>query len=271
MNRLPHSALRSTLQTLAIGALIALATAIVSLPLTPPQAAEAAAAPHISGFDVRAVERIEPGAKLGFTVWGTPGARAHLRIAGVRRALPLVEAAPGRYQASYTVSRGDRIAPDARVNADLNIGGRVYTAALDEPLERRWSAPPLAGVMPHIQRLDVRIDSDRRVGTPVTVALRGTAGGRASVHLPGLEQQRLVLDEVSPGRYEATYFIQPGDRIDAGEAASARLRIGHQVATASAAFDAGNTALLSWLQQTLRVGQTVRVGNGTPSPLAEKS
>jgi hypothetical protein len=29
---------------------------------------------RVTGFDVEQVDRLEPGAELNFTVWGTPGA-----------------------------------------------------------------------------------------------------------------------------------------------------------------------------------------------------
>ncbi len=66
--------------------------------------------PRVTGFDVRAIERIEPGADLEFTVWGTPGSVATLRIDGAQRATQLVETSPGVYRAR-TRSRGATRSP----------------------------------------------------------------------------------------------------------------------------------------------------------------
>ena len=61
----------------------------------------AAVAPlRVTGFDVEQVDRLEPGAELNFTVWGSPRAAVLLQIDGGRRTVRLDETAPGRYQGS---------------------------------------------------------------------------------------------------------------------------------------------------------------------------
>jgi outer membrane lipoprotein SlyB len=96
--------------------------------------AQSTAAPRVDAFDVEEVSRLTAGTTLRFTLLGTPGASAALQIEGAARPLVLVEVEPGLYEGSYTVDGFDRIAPDARVTADLRIGHRLASAVLDEPL-----------------------------------------------------------------------------------------------------------------------------------------
>ena len=64
--------------TLAIAVMSAGAAglSVAPLPVLAQTAVVRAEMPRISSIDVRAVERIEPGADLEFTMWGTSGAIA---------------------------------------------------------------------------------------------------------------------------------------------------------------------------------------------------
>jgi outer membrane lipoprotein SlyB len=91
-------------------------------------------APRIDGFDVVQVGELSPGSELLFTVFGTPGAQAQLRIDGAAQPLPLQEQDAGVYEGRYVVAQDDRIAPDSRVVAQLRLHGEQASAELEEPL-----------------------------------------------------------------------------------------------------------------------------------------
>lgn len=220
----------------AAAAIVAGQAGLVAAPLLFTGAAAAqtvqAQAPRVTAFDVRPLERIEPGAELEFTLWGTPGAEAVLSIDGAQRVLRLAESSPGVYQGIYTIGVRDRIAPDSRVTANLRRGNRVGTALLDEALQRGWTPPPLAGGdLPRIDRFSVTHGGERRIGAPIHLTLIGTPGARVTAHLPGATQRRVLLREVRAGEYVGTYTVQSNDRLEADEPVVARMRLGDRVVT----------------------------------------
>jgi outer membrane lipoprotein SlyB len=100
----------------------------------PNRRGDLAAMPRIERFEVRASDELAPGNDLGFTVFGTPGARVELTMVGARGVFFLPEVRPGEYSADYTIRRDDRIAPDARVTATIRANGRFTTQVLGRPL-----------------------------------------------------------------------------------------------------------------------------------------
>jgi len=100
------------------------------------------AGPRVDGFDVEQVAELAPGTPLNFSLYGSPGARAMLRIDGAAGALPLNEVDPGVYEGTYVVAAADRIAPASRVVAQVALAGRSTTVTLEEPLLLGASAPP---------------------------------------------------------------------------------------------------------------------------------
>ena len=111
----------------------------------------AAVAPvSVDGVDVEQVVALGAGLPLNFTVFGTPGALATLRIEGGRRVLELREVEPGVYEGSYVIDGSDAVRPDSRVTATLQKQGAVAYGALDEPLLLAkgtvpWGAPAPPG------------------------------------------------------------------------------------------------------------------------------
>jgi outer membrane lipoprotein SlyB len=93
-----------------------------------------ASVPHVDRFDVRGSDSLGPGNELNFTVFGTPGAKVDVQIAGTRGIFSLPEVRPGEYAGLYTIRRDDNIAPDAPVTATIRANGRYTTAALGRPL-----------------------------------------------------------------------------------------------------------------------------------------
>ncbi|MGZ8259669.1 MAG: hypothetical protein ACXWUL_03850 [Caldimonas sp.] len=96
--------------------------------------AERASHPEIDGVDVEQVAEIAPGTPLRFSVYGTTGAVATLRIEGGWRILALQEGAPGVYEGVYVVGARDAIGANSRATATLQHAGRLARADLDEPL-----------------------------------------------------------------------------------------------------------------------------------------
>lgn len=190
----------------------------------------AAAAPRVTGFDVEAVDRVEPGTELNFTVWGTPGAVVLLQIDGAKRTVRLDEMSAGRYQGSYVVSRSDRIGPESRVHANLRRDNRVATAVLGEALQADWPAQAAAAAVPEIQSVGVTREPRRGPTETLRYTLRGTPGGQASVQLQGNPARNLVLDEVRPGEYSGSYTLAQGDWLDTEQPLLAQLRLGNRTA-----------------------------------------
>ncbi|MBV8033733.1 glycine zipper 2TM domain-containing protein [Roseateles sp.] len=214
-----------------------LATALACLlAAVPPFLADAAwaqassivdAAPvRVTGFDVEPVDRLEPGAELNFTVWGTAGATVLLQIDGSRRTVRLDETSPGRYQGSYIVGRSDRIGPESRVHANLRRDNRVATAQLGEALQVGWTLPDAAAPMPVIESVAVASEPGRDRAEALRYTVRGAPGGQASVQLQGSQAGNVVLDEQRPGEYAGTYVLPQGAWVDTGQPLVAQLRIG---------------------------------------------
>lgn len=104
--------------------------------------------PRIEGVDVERVAELAPGARLHFSVFGSPGGQVVVQIDGARHPLPLRELQPGVYDGSYRLEPGEHIAPDARVVAILRLGTLEARALLDEPLLLDVSATPAMPSVP---------------------------------------------------------------------------------------------------------------------------
>ncbi|HEV7912586.1 MAG TPA: glycine zipper 2TM domain-containing protein [Albitalea sp.] len=101
---------------------------------------------RVDGFDIEQVPRLSAGTALNFTLYGSAGATATLRIEGAERGLILGEVQSGVYEGSYTIAPQDHITADSRVVADMRLGDRMTTALLEEPLV--LGATPRAAVPP---------------------------------------------------------------------------------------------------------------------------
>lgn len=76
------------------------------------------------------------------------------------------------------------------------------------------------------------VDEVRRIapGVELRFDLYGTPGGMATLHIDGAART-LQMTETEPGRYEGTYTVSNRDRVAAGSAVTANLRVGNRVAT----------------------------------------
>lgn len=189
---------------------------------------------RVTGFDVEQVDRLEPGAELNFTVWGTPGAGVVVQIDGSKRTVRLDETTAGRYQGSYVVGRSDRIGPESRVHANLRSGNRVATATLGEALQVGWSLPGEAALVPEIQSVNVAREPGRGRAETLRYTVRGTPGGQASVQLQGSQPANVVLDEVRAGEYIGRHVLPQGAWVDTQQPLVAQLRLGTRTTRFSA-------------------------------------
>lgn len=195
-----------------------------------------AAAPRIDGFDVEPVAQPAPGNELVFTLYGTPGGVAAVKIGGATGAVVLVETEAGVYEGTYTIRKRDKIKAASTATANLRLGNRVATAILDEPLVGRASvrrpAPAArAAAGPKIDHFDVD-PPDRLVpGEEVILTLSGSPGGTASARIVGVKG-KIVLNEISPGIYEGAHTIKNRDRIAANSVVTGNLRIGKRETSA---------------------------------------
>jgi outer membrane lipoprotein SlyB len=187
---------------------------------------------RVTGFDVEQVDRLEPGAELNFTLWGTPGAVVLLQIDGSRRTVRLDETSAGRYEGSYVIGRSDRIGPDSRVHANLRRDNRVTTAMLGEALQTGWPVPGAAAA-PEIQSANVVRELGRGRAEMLRYTVRGTPGGQASVLLRGSDTRNIILDEIRPGEYSGTYVLPRDAWVDTERPLTAQLRLGDRSVRAS--------------------------------------
>ena len=191
--------------------------------------------PVIRGFNVDEVRRLVPGAELNFDVYGTPGARVYLQIAGANRNLQLTETEPGQYEGTYTIGSRDRITANSAVTANLRVGNQVTSGVLSESLVigiGRHDQPrrgDLAG-MPRIERFDVRGTDDLRAGNELNFMLHGTPGAKVDMMISGTRGV-FFLPEVHPGDYEGSYVIRRGDRLAPNTVVTANMRMNGRVAT----------------------------------------
>jgi len=106
--------------------------------------AEAAAAgvnPRIDRFEVTP-NYLTTGYDLGFTLHGTPQAKASVKIAGVEGRIFLDETRDGVYEGIYTIKSTDRIKADSKVTANLRVGKVRTSAVLGKSLLASSNAAP---------------------------------------------------------------------------------------------------------------------------------
>ena len=194
----------------------------------------AAAGPRIDGFNVDEVRRLEPGAELNFTLYGSPGGRASLRIAGAQRDLSLSEVEPGQYVGTYTISSRDRIVARSAVTGNLRVGNQVASSVLAESLQvgvgvHKTNRAP--GPAPQISRFDVQPGTDLDGGSELPFTLIGTPGGKADLTIAGTKG-KFFLDEVRSGEYSGVYTVKRSDRIRPNADVTANLTVGQRVTSA---------------------------------------
>lgn len=205
-----------------------------------PASAAQYAAPRIDGFDVEPATRLSAGNELLFTLYGSAGGSASVRIEGVVERFLLEEVEAGVYEGVYTIRNRDRINTLSVVTANLRLGNRIASEILGEsllagtasPVElKRASDAAAAAALPRIDRFEVGPVERLDAGTDLVFTVSGSPGAKASVRINGVKG-KLALEEVSAGKYEGIYTIRARDRVLANSAATASLRLGERESTA---------------------------------------
>jgi len=191
--------------------------------------------PQIDSFEVDAVERLEAGTDLVFTLEGTPASKATLRITGVKRIISMQEIEPGIYEAEYTIKLKDRLTANTVVRASLRRGSRVATAKLDQPLMIAKAAPVATPkpVPPVIEQFRMAPAQEMDPGTELKFTLKGTPNAKAAFAIEGVaENLPLVETPAGSGVYEGRYTIRRNDNFPPGVNITATLVLGEQSAHA---------------------------------------
>lgn len=170
--------------------------------------------PQIQAFYVDEVKRIAPGVELNFSVYGTPGGQASLRIAGATRNLILTEIDAGEYEGTYTISARDRIAARSQVTANLRFGNQVTSEVLNESLQVGVGYHPKADTANNLAIQNFRLDApdELSAGNSLNFRLLGNSGARVELTIAGV-RGKVLLAETSNGEYAGNYIIRGRDRI----------------------------------------------------------
>lgn len=162
------------------------AFAVLLVGLAPPVVAQSrtihasvGTAMRVDAFDVEQVAQLTEGTPLYFSVFGTPGASAMVRIDGAAERLVLREVQAGVYEGRYVLGEQDRIARDGRATATLWRGENVASALLEEPLMLADEAPAaVAAAVPAATCADCGvIEAIRSVETPGEPGYGGAIAG----------------------------------------------------------------------------------------------
>ena len=181
-----------------------------------------AAPPQIENFYVEPVDQFGPGVELSFTVEGTPGAQARVRIGGSNKNVSLEEVSRGVYEGSYTISRKDRISESSIVRVTLRARGLATSENYRLP-PSSGSGPAAAAPAPApapqpaalaIERFTVTPIGKIEPGADLKFALNGTPGASASFTIENVVKD-VPMREVSRGRYEGSYTIRRLDHFPA--------------------------------------------------------
>jgi hypothetical protein len=123
---------------------VASAPAAAPVPAPAPQTAALA----IQRFTVTPISRIEPGADLKFTVFGTPGAKASFTIDGIASNVPMQEVRSGQYEGSYTIRRLDHFPSNLNIVGTLEANGQVIRSRLTQALVTDARPPVIKNLSP---------------------------------------------------------------------------------------------------------------------------
>jgi outer membrane lipoprotein SlyB len=187
--------------------------------------------PRIEGFNVDEVRHLAPGIELDFSIYGTPGGQASLRIEGATRNLTLMEVEPGQYEGTYTINGRDRIGARSPVTANLRVGNQVASTVLNESLEigvGQHNVKAMAATQVKIERFSVEPVGDLGGGNDLRFHVQGTPGAKADLSINGV-RGKVLLSEVRSGEYAGSYTIRNRDRITPNTVVTANLRVGDYV------------------------------------------
>jgi outer membrane lipoprotein SlyB len=226
-----------------------------------PSPAVAQPVPRIDRFGVDPGNRLVAGEDLIFTLNGTPGGAASVKIAGIKGRVDLPEISPGLYEGGYIIKSRDRIAENAAVTAHLRVGAQKTTATLAQTLvagtgfapRPRASAPLCAncGVVEAINEIEVA-----GKGGYLGMILGGVAGG-------------LLGSQIGSGSgTTAAQIAGAAGGALAGREVESRMKKDKHFEVVVRLENGGTQTVSYATQPPLRVGDKVRVENGALIPNA---
>lgn len=184
----------------------------------PAHAQSTAARPVIEQFYVDSNDQLVPGSQLAFTIEGTPGASASVRISGIKRRILLREVEAGVYEGTYTVRSGDRITDTSAARGTLKKRNRSSSVLLEESLGVTVASVLAPVTLPDqltIESLSVTPVDRLEPGAELRFAMVGTPGGQASFSIEGVANG-MPMREVRSGRYEGSYTIRRAEQLTSG-------------------------------------------------------
>jgi outer membrane lipoprotein SlyB len=104
--------------------------------------------PKIDRFEVDPPSQLVPGAELLFTLAGSAGGSASVRINGVKGKLALEEVRPGVYEGGYTVKNRDKLAANTVVTGNLRLGTQERSMVLGQALVEGSATRPRSSLRP---------------------------------------------------------------------------------------------------------------------------
>jgi hypothetical protein len=193
------------------------------------------AQPELRSMQVATDDGLKAGARLDFTVEGTPRGQASLTLRGAPRTIVLKETSRGVYTGSYTIRRQDRINEASAVRATLKVRNRNVAANYSLPAgiaNSSVAVAPSTGLK--IDRFTVAPVDKLEPGAELRFTLNGMPGGTAEFDIPGVVS-KVPMREVSPGVYEGAYTIRRLDNLAPSKPAVATLRAGNRAVTSTLA------------------------------------
>lgn len=193
------------------------------------------AQPELRSLQVATDDGLKAGARLDFTVEGTPRGQASLTLRGAPRTIVLKETSRGVYTGNYTIRRQDRINEASAIRATLKVRNRNVAANFSLPAGIAGSSvavAPTTGLK--IDRFSVAPVDKLEPGAELRFTLNGMPGGTAEFDIPGVVS-KVPMREVSPGVYEGAYTIRRLDNLAPSRPAVATLRAGNRAVTSTLA------------------------------------
>ena len=173
------------------------------------------------------VARIEPGAELRFTLFGTPGARALLTIDGVVRDVAMQEVRPGRYEGAYTIRRNDNFPASLNITMALESNGQVARSKLNQALLVDARPPTIKNLAPK--------NNEVVTGSPITVSATFDDMGGVGVDPKTVKLTIGGQDQTRNASITAQFLTWRGD-----------LRPGNYAVEVTASDNAGNAVKQNW-------------------------
>lgn len=216
-------------QVAAFFLLLPAATVLLAVPGI---AAAQPAKPELRSLQVATDDGLRPGARLEFTVDGSPRGQVSLTVRGAPRTIALKETARGIYAGSYTIRRQDRITESSAIRAMLKVRNRSIATNYTFPAGIASQGVAVAPVGLKIDRFTVAPVDKLEPGAELRFTLNGAPGGTAEFDIPGVISN-VAMREVRPGVYEGGYTIRRLDNLAPSRPVVATLRIAGRAVTST--------------------------------------